>query len=100
MAIARVGARSSAPYGTSPNTGVADAAELVARFPVRHRRCLCRFPSQPKAELRHLRGFGPVPLRIEFVARLVVVLGPVLLGGLVAPRFSLADDVVAGIDAE
>src|SRR5881296_3458028 len=80
------------------HTSIAHRAEFVARLPVRHRRCVRRFPSEPVSELRHLHSLGPVPVRIELVARLVIAMLAIIVGHLLAPLFSFADDVLSRFD--
>src|SRR5213593_1298599 len=85
-------------WEASSLASIAHRAEFVARLPVRHRRCVRRFPSEPVSELRHLHSLGPVPVRIELVARLVIAMLAIIVGHLLAPLFSFADDVLSRFD--
>src|ERR1017187_6788440 len=59
--------------------------ELVARLPTYCCRLICGLPSQGDSELRHHRVAAEIHLRIVLVAGLVIVLGDVVAGLLLAP---------------
>src|SRR4029077_1821746 len=74
--------------------------ELVTRIPRRKGGIVGDRKGGEEAEAGVFDGAVVVPVGIEIVARLVIVVGHVVLGLLFAPAGGLADEIGAGFEKE
>src|ERR1019366_9353808 len=74
--------------------------ELVAGLPADRCRLVCGLPSQGDSELRHHRVAAEIHLRIVLVAGLVIVLGNIVAGLLLAPLRVMTLVLIAFVNGE